>query len=305
MKKTFAQLLQYAFILSIAATLFACEDVVQIDVTPGPTQLVVDGWLTNQPEPQRIKLTNSASYFDNSPAKPILGATVTVADEKGRVFSFKDLKNDGVYVWTPASARDTLARIGVRYGLQIKTGNEEYVAQTQFNRVPKIDSITYFAENPPVAPTKGPKEGFLAEFWSRDPTGGGDCYWIKTYKNNNSFDRIENIVLAYDGAFSQGAASDGLIFILPIRQAINPELWVEKDTIKVELHAVPLEAYYFLQQVQQEGRNQGLFATPPANILTNVANRDAKGRKPLGFFGASSVSTFTTIIDVKKAKPKE
>ena len=305
MTTLFVQFIRYTFILAIAATLFSCEDVVQIDVTPGPTQLVVDGWLTNEPGPQRIKLTNSAAYFDNSPAKPVLGATVTVGDEKGRIFSFKDLKNDGVYVWTPASARDTLARLGVRYGLQIKTGSEEYVAQTQFNRVPKIDSITYFPEKPPVAPTKGPREGFRAEFWSRDPTGAGDCYWIKTYKNNKYFGRTENISVAYDGAFSQGAASDGLIFILPIRRSINPELWAEKDTIRVELHAVPLEAYYFLQQVQQEGGNQGLFATPPANILTNIANRDAKGRKPLGFFGAASVSTFTTIIDPKKAKPKE
>ncbi|TAE41578.1 MAG: DUF4249 domain-containing protein [Runella slithyformis] len=285
--------------------LSSCEDVVPIDVTPGPTQLVIDGWLTDQPGPQQIKLTNSAAYFENSPAKPVLGATVTVADEKGRIFEFKDLKNNGVYVWNPASVRDTLARRGLRYGLQIKTGTEEYVAQTAFNRVPKIDSITYFSEKPAVAPQKGPKEGFRAEFWSRDPTGRGDCYWIKAFKNNKYFNRTENIAVAYDGAFSQGSASDGLIFILPIRRSINPELWAEKDTVRVELHAVPLEAYYFLQQVQQEGGNQGLFATPPANILTNVLNRDAKGRKALGFFGASSVSSFTTIIDSKKAKPKE
>jgi Domain of unknown function (DUF4249) len=292
-------------VLLAALSLTSCQDVIQIDLTPGPTQLVIDGWLTDQPGPQRIKLTNSAAYFDNSAAKPVLGATVTVADETGRIFEFKDLKKDGVYVWTPASPRDTLARRGLRYGLQIKTNGEEYVAQTQFNRVPKIDSVTYFPEKPTVAPTKGPKEGFQAEFWSRDLVGRGDCYWIKASKNGKYFGSTNDISVAYDGAFSQGSASDGLIFILPIRRSINPELWSEKDTIRVELHAIPLEAYYFLQQVQQEGSNQGLFATPPANILTNVINRDTKGRKPLGFFGASSVSVFTTVIDAKKAKPKE
>ncbi|HAK79512.1 MAG TPA: DUF4249 domain-containing protein, partial [Runella sp.] len=83
------------------ATLTSCEDVVDLDVKSGPPQLVVDGWVTNQQTSQTIRLTESAGYFDNSPAKPVLNATVTVTDDKGGVFSFVDLKKDGNYVWKP------------------------------------------------------------------------------------------------------------------------------------------------------------------------------------------------------------
>ena len=92
------------------------------------------------------------------------------------------------------------------------------------------------------------------------------------------------------------------MFIRPIRQSVSPELYLEKDTIKVEVHSIPQIAFYFLNQVRQESNNAGLFATPPSNILTNIQNVNANGRKPIGFFGASAVSVFQTVIDPKKAR---
>ena len=297
--------LSHSIIFSLLVlALVSCQDVIQIDVPQGPTQLSVDGRITNQATAQTIRLSESAPYFDNSPAKPVLGATVSVTDERGKVFSFKDLKNNGYYVWQPASARDTLGRIGGVYSLLIKSGSDEYVAKTKINRVPKIDSVTYFAEKPPVAPQNGPKEGYIAEFFGRDPVGEGDCYWIKSAKNSKLFSKADQIQLAYDAGFSPGAATDGLRFILPIRRSISRELFSEKDTVKVELHSITLENYFFLFQVQQESQNGGIFATPPANIPTNVINRNPNGRKAVGFFGGSAVSLFQTVVVKEKAKEK-
>lgn len=304
MKKIFAQFFLFTLILS---ALTSCEDVVDLDIPSGDPQLVVDGWVTNQATEHTIRLTESAPYFANSPAKPVLNASVIVTDDKGKVFTFKDLKNNGYYVWKPASASDSLGRIGGTYTLNVKFGTEEYRATTKLNRVPKIDSMTYFFDKFPIAPSDGsPQEGYKPEFFARDPVGVGDCYWIKSYRNGKYYNSASNISTAFDAAFSPGANSDGLIFILPIRQSVVPqiEFALEKDTVKVELLSVSLEAYYFLNQVRIESTNGGLFATPPSNIFTNVTNVNPNGRKALGFFGASGVSTFQTVIDAKKAKPK-
>ena len=269
----------------------------------------VDARITNQNSAQTIRLSESAAYFNNSPAKPVLGATVSITDERGKVFSFKDLKNNGFYVWQPVSVRDTLGRIGGSYSLLIKTGSDEYVAKTQINRVPKIDSVTYFFDKavnaPGIATPDSIKDGYVAEFFARDPRGEGDCYWIKSAKNSKFFNKAEDIILAYDAGFGIGAATDGLRFILPIRRAITQEFFAEKDTVKVEIHSITLENFYFLSQVRQEAGNAGIFATPPANIPTNIINRNANGRKAVGFFGGSAVSFFQTIVSKEKSKPKD
>ncbi|WP_428654149.1 DUF4249 domain-containing protein [Runella sp.] len=304
MKKIFTQL--FLFSLSLVV-LTSCEDVVDLDIKSGNSQLVVDGWVTNQATEHTIRLTESAPYFDNTPAKPVLNASVIVTDDKGKVFTFKDVKNNGYYVWKPTSAKDTLGRVGGTYTLNVKFGTEEYTAVSKLNRVPKIDSMTYFFDKLPVAPSDGsPKEGYKPEFFARDFTGEGDCYWIKSYRNGKYYNKASDISTAYDAAFSPGANSDGLIFILPIRQSVVPQLEfaLEKDTVKVELQSVSLAGYYFLNQVRIESTNGGLFATAPSNIFTNINNINPNGRKALGFFGAAGVSTFQTVIDAKKAKPK-
>ncbi|MFN4145072.1 MAG: DUF4249 domain-containing protein [Runella sp.] len=283
----------------------SCEDVIDLDIPAGESQLVVDGWITNQPKTQTIRLTQSAPFFDNTPARPVLGASVTVTDDRGKTFVFKDEKNNGTYLWQPATPRDTLGRIGGTYRLLIKTANEEYSATSRLNRVPRIDSLNFFPDEVPINPPDGsPRQGFTAEFFARDPVGVGDCYWIKSYRNDTLFNRTNQIVLAFDAGFSPGAATDGLQFILPIRRSITQRFFQENERVRVEIHSIGLEGFFFLNQVRQESNNAGLFATIPANIPTNIQNRDPKGRKALGYFGASAVSSAEVVIDRKKAKPK-
>lgn len=289
------------------AFLSSCQDVIDLPTETGETQLVVDGWLTNEAGNQTIKLSKSASYFDNSVAKPALGATVVVADDQGKVYSFTDTKGDGNYVWKPKTAQEILGRIGGKYTLNIKFDGEEYKSISAINRVPKIDSLAYEYRKPTVTPTDAPTEGYLAEFYARDFSGPGDCYWIRYGRNNKVWNKAQDLELAYDAAFSPGAPTDGFLFIRPLRQSITPnngtELYAEKDTIKVQLYSITEEAFFFLSQIRQESSNQGLFATPPNNIVGNIINTKTGGKKALGFFGSSAISRFQTVIDPKKARP--
>ncbi len=293
-------------LFTAAVFLTGCEDAIDIKTETGPAELVVDGWITNKTGPQTIKLTLSAAYFNNSPARPALGAEVSVTDDKGTVYQFMDEKGKGIYRWTPKSDTVALGRIGGKYALQIRYDGEEYAATSEIKRVPKIDSLVYEEESFPINPPKGPKDGYLAQFYARDFVGLGDTYWIKALKSGKLYGTDPNdISLVFDASFSPGSPSDGLVFIQPLRQSINVnKLFSAGDTVGVELHSITLESYYFLFQVRQETTNGGIFAVPPANIPTNIQNLKPNGKKALGFFGTSAVSRAETVIDPKKAKPK-
>jgi hypothetical protein len=175
------------------------------------------------------------------------------------------------------------------------------------NRVPKIDSISYFFDkSSPRNSDNSPKEGYVPEFYARDPKGEGDCYWIKSYKGKKLFNDPNDIISAYDGAFSPGVATDNILFILPIRRSIfGRNLALVGDTVRVDLWSIPLEGFYFLQQVRQASQNGGLFAVPQTNIISNVQNVNPNGRKALGFFGTSAVSSLQVVVDAKKARAKD
>ncbi|TDB63790.1 DUF4249 domain-containing protein [Arundinibacter roseus] len=307
MKISIKYLLFYLTLLSPFFLLTSCEDVVTLDTETGPEQLVVDGWITNQPGAQTIRLSRSAAYFNNAAALPALQASVELTDDAGNSYVFQDVQNNGIYQWTPESDSVALGKIGRTYTLRIRYEGEEYVSANEIKRVPTIDSLIYTEERFPIDPPEGPREGYIAEFFARDFTGIGDTYWIKSLKGGKLYaNEPTSISIAYDASFSPGSPSDGLMFILPLRQSITiNQLFSAGDTVGVELHSITNEAYYFLQQVRQESSNGGIFAVPPANIPTNIRNVNPNGKKALGYFGASAVNRAETIIDPARARPKE
>jgi hypothetical protein len=296
----------FPFLMLSLSLLTSCEDIVEIDTREGVKQLVIDAFLTNESQSQTVKLSISQPYFDNSSPKPALGATVTVFDEDTVAYQFKDIKNNGSYVWQP-KAGEALNKANKRYALHIKYDGEEYVSLSQLKRVPKTDSLVYEEEDLPIQPTDGsPQNGFVAQFYARDPTGEGDAYWIRTKKNHKYIDKSNSLSLAYDAGFSPNAQNDGFIFILPIRRSITRDLYQDKDTLSVELYGITPETYFFLSQARTESSNVGLFARTPNNVPTNIVNQNEKStKKALGFFSVMAVNKLETIIDKAKAKPKK
>ncbi|GAB3987770.1 hypothetical protein GCM10028807_08980 [Spirosoma daeguense] len=288
---------RFSFFLSIVGVtlLFSqCTTVIDAKLDTGPSQLSVDALITDQPGPQRIRLTQTAPYFDSSTPPVATSATVTVSDDAGKTYQFLDLDNDGYYVWQPTK-NDTLGKIGRTYQLTIAYQGETYRATSKLNRVPKVDSLVFVKRklNP-----LSKNEGYRGEFYSTDIAGGTDYYRVRFYRNGELQNKARNIILSEDGAF-QGASqvTDGLLFIAPIRLSINPDsLYAQNDNVKVELHSISHEAFTFWNLLRGQITNGGLFATPPANVPTNVINTNANGRKATGFFITSAVRSITATV---------
>jgi len=291
--------------------LSSCEEVVNPEIDPGFSQLVIDAWITDQPGEQVIKLRRSSPYFDNRPAAGVTGATVTVTDDSGNLYTFTDPDQNGDYVWMPADPAVSLGQIGRSYSLLVSVDGETYTAVTHIKRVPEIDSIFYEYREEEL----GQPEGYYAELYARDLPGVGDSYWIKAWKNGVFLNKPQEINLSFDGAFSAGGNADGLTFIRPIREGINrvPDTaddavdndevppYALGDSIYVEIHAIPNEAFYYMLEVRTQTDRDGgigeIFAPPIANVFTNIrSSSDDPKKQAIGFFAGSAVSKMGTRI---------
>lgn len=302
-------------VLIITAVIYwSCETVIFPDLNPATSVLVVDAWITNKPEPQTIRLTKTQPYFENALPPGVSGAQVEIEDDEGNLYAFTESDTlAGLYVWSPAVG-EVLGETGRTYTLRITAEGESYLSATRMGRVPSVDSITFRKE----PGNQFISDLYLAEFWATDPVEPGDTYWIRTYKNSQLLNKPSEINLAYDAGFSRGGNLTGVVFIAPIRTGINPfdqdesgnflSPFVVGDSLFVEIHSLSEASFDFLTQVALQTDRPGgfaeLFATPLANVSTNIGNVNPSGKKAVGFFNVAAVSglgrKFASLDDVTK-----
>ncbi len=289
--------LAFAF---LAILITGCEDPIDVQLDEASTLVVVDAWLNNRQELQTIRLTETLPYFANAFTPVITGASVKVSTSEGKVIKFED-QGDGEYVWMPQEVNE-IGAIGTQYELEISANGKEYRAFSILNPTVPVDSIV---QEERVDDILGP-DGTYLQFYGRDRQGIGNTYWIKSYKNDMWLNKPEEINIAFDGGFDAGAEVDGLIFISPIREFINPvadtsmsELppWIPGDMARVEIHSITPEAFGFLEIARDQILNglNGIFAEPLSNTRGNIINMSGE-EEVLGVFCVSAVSELSYLV---------
>ena len=285
---------KFIYIFFLALTFSACEDVIDVDLDQGESQLVIDAFVTNDSTVQTIRLTKSADYFLNAPTPAATNAQVSIVGPNSLIYNFVS-DQTGNYLYDP-NTTGALDSIGYPYKLEVLYDGRTYTSISILNPVPTIDSISQSFEEDEL----GSEEGYYTQFWARDFPGREDFYWIKAFKNGKPIDTVDNsnLILSQDAAFS-GNAADGFAFILPIRAAITneEEPFEVGDESSVELLSLNAEVFEFLEQLTIQANNGGLFSTPPANIRSNI--KDASGNSQdevLGVFSMSAISRASETI---------
>lgn len=292
----------------------ACEDTIFPELTPVEPVTVVDAFINDKSEAQVIRVTRTQPFFNVSEPPSISGAEVMITDDEGNVFLFEESETPGEYVWNPTSDNSQFGKIGNTYRLEVVTEKATYTATAPMNRVPEIDSITFrYEEGDNFFP-----EGYYAEFFARDPVGPGDTYWIRAYKNEEFLNKPSEINTAFDAGFTEGGNVDGLVFIFPIRDAINPldekedddeflPPYLPGDSVYVEILSISEETFDFLNEVRIQTDRPGgfaeLFAVPLANVPTNIVSSNPD-EKVQGFFTVSAVSGKGKRLDPDNLPPK-
>lgn len=295
-------------ILLLTAILWSCEDVIYPDLPEAEPVIVIDAWLNDKPDTQVIKVRETLPYFQAEELPGIRGASVSVTDNEGKIYTFVESETiDGNYVWSPDVTDSTFGHPGRNYTLTVAIGETIYHSFTTMNEVPEIDSISFrFEEGNSFFP-----DAYFASFYAVDLQGPGDTYWIRAYKNGQFLNKPGEINIAYDAGFSAGSLVDGITFIQPIRDGINPfdtddndeviSPYSPGDSVYVEIHSISNEAYVFLNelviQTDRPGGFAELFAQPLSNIPTNIINASDKEGKVVGFFNISAVSSMGKRLD--------
>lgn len=289
------------YILGLLIAVFvysSCEDPFDAQLEEAPPQLVVDAWLNNASEPQVIKLSLTQPYLQNTFAEGVTNAEVVVTADNGNSYLFAHT-GEGEYVWIPNPGQ-TIGDIGDNYTLDILVDGKAYTSQSTMNDVPVIDSIFQeYRENEIFL-----DDGIYCQVFARDLPGLGDTYWIKTFRNDTFLNRAVEFNIAYDAAFDSGADIDGIIFITPVRELVNPvnddgisQPWLPGDEIRVEIHSITNEAFAYLEIVRDQLLNSlnGIFAEPLANPIGNIESVD-NDDVVLGMFNVAAVSTIVDTI---------
>ena len=284
--------------------LISCEDIITPELPTNDPILVVDAWLNNLNEQQKIILSSTQDYLDSTSSPSVSGAIVQVSDDQGNVFDFIE-SVPGEYVWEPTILKNNLGDVGSSYTLNIQYDGKEIIAQSTMNRTSTIDSVNFVRG-------QFPEGSYYAEFWSREEAGIGDAYWIKSYVNGIYQNGLDDIITCIDaGASSEGAVIDGIPFIPPIRRGITRfetdddgdfiSPFNEGDSLYVEIHSVTYEAFDFLNktsiQINRPGGFGELFAVSLSNVPTNLQVVNDNRFPVVGFFNISAVHGMGNTLD--------
>lgn len=301
---------KYILLFLTSAIFWSCEDVITVELPTSDPVVVIDAWLTNKPETQRIEVLKTLPYFENSFLPGFANAIVQVEDLTDNLtYVFDETEEEGIYTWEPTATLPTFGNIGNDYKLSVQLGADIYEAYSTMNRVPEIDSISYrFEKGNSFFP-----DSYFGSFYATDPEGAGDSYWIKAWKNGEYLNLPSEINISYDAGGSPGAIVDGIIFIQPIRDGVNPfdqdenddflSPYKPGDSLYVELHSVNYDSYRFLGEVAIQTDRPGgfaeLFAQPLANVSSNITLSDESpnATKAIGFFNVSAVTFKGRILD--------
>jgi hypothetical protein len=281
------------FAIILAISISSCEDKIDLDLETGKSQLVIDAFVNSDSALQTIRISKSAAYFTNVQTPGVSNASVKIEGPDGIIYDFIH-QSAGNYIYDP-SLQGKIDSIGFNYRLLVDYEGQSYLGQSILNPVPTIDSMSFEYDDDP-----GLEEGLYAQFWATDFEGRKDFYWIKGYKNGRDVDTTNyaQYNLSQDAAFS-GEGADGFVFILPIRFGINnsEEPFEPGDISSVELFSINEDVWNYLIQVSTQANNGGLFATPTANIKSNIT--DIAGNiqnDALGVFSMSAISRNSIII---------
>ncbi len=263
----------------------ACEDTIDVSLDQGETLLVVEGMITNENIQQKIKLSTTAPYFENQKTPSVSGALVVI-NEYDATNTF--LRSDTL-IENPLKAGEYLCNnitagiIGNTYELNISALGEKYTARSTMQRIPPIDSLVFRYETFNVPELTG----WRAFYYGPELPGIGDNYLFRIFRNGKEYNKPSEIYFASDELVDGNYIGN---------VDLTPEPYDEGDTIKVEMFTMNRDQYYFFVELSRQVNNGGIFASPPANVRSNIFNTDATRKKALGYFSANAKNSISRIV---------
>ncbi len=280
---------KFLFLLVSLFTLSSCEDVVQIKLDEGSKIYVVDAFVNDLREDQKIRVVYNDSYFSNKDAPPVTNASVVLKDITANQQYVFNYGSNGYYIYNLATT-DTISKIGHQYQLEVTLDGNVYTSLETQKRSAKIDDVVPLYNDGTFLPATKDTT-YLCYLLAKDKADNiTDYYWVKTFRNDTLFNAPADLNFCIDG--TGGAvvdASQDSISFTPPSIYIGGKLYKKGDKCKVEIHSISRDNYYFFVQAFNQITNGGLFATTPENVKTNINTPQGAKTKAIGRFSMATV----------------
>ncbi len=243
--------------------LVSCEKEIEIDLNEGDTQIVIEGEITNEPGPYKVKISKTVNFNKGNNFPGVSNAIVTITDNLGNTEQLIEIEN-GIY--------QTSSLVGIQgntYTLNISVEGKNYSAISKMPMQVNLDSLRFNEFSAPL----GGGNSLTTVPMFKDPVEKGNNYRFFFSVNG---EKNTGYIITNDNV-NNGQENQRPIF--------DQELEVNMgDTVIVEMRCIDLNIYnYFYTLSQISGGGPGGGATPsnPPNNIT--------GDKALGYFSAHTI----------------
>ena len=282
----------------------SCIDRIELPIRTEEPHLVVDGQITNEPPPYKVRLTYTGTYGEASGQNPddqyVKGALVSLSDDQGRLARFVST-GQGMYQTTDTTFR---GQVGRAYSLTVVLSNgQRYVTKAErMPAVPAIDSISKV-----VAQTENSAKPYVCNYtvnthdpgseknyyrWtaygttSRLSKGVSCCTGCTSICFNRCWVTVSNdaVNISTDEAINGNPIQNRFVLQVPI-YTLGPQL------IEVQQYGMTQANYQFWKLYQQQSSRTGSIFDPlPAPVAGNVMNADNSLDLARGYFAVTSVT---------------
>ncbi|MGZ3899632.1 MAG: DUF4249 family protein [Bacteroidia bacterium] len=285
------RIFKISLLISSFLLIASCEDVIQIKLDEGSKLYVIDAFVNDLRENQKIRVVTNDSYFSNREAPPVTNASVTLTDlTSGQQYNFT-YESNGYYTF-PITSSDTIARTGHSYKLNVTIDGFTYTSMASQKRTAILDTILVQKDGGGGFGPPSKDSTLTCLLFARDIADNNpDYYWIKTFRNDTLFSGSGDINVCIDGTggIVTDAPQDTIMFTPPAT-LLGFKRYKKFSTCKVQIHSLSRDNYFFFIQAQAQINNGGLFATTPENVKTNIITPDGAKTKATGRFNMASVA---------------
>lgn len=310
--------IKFVFVVFVLAT---CQERFYPPVGDFSDFLIVEGTITNQAEPQEIKLSRTFG-LDTTILEPEQGATVHIISAE-QMTLLQEME-PGIYKTNPSAF---VGEIGATYKLSIVTmdGIEYLSDSVVLKYVPPIDSIHWQWEEKLTIEEGETLEGVQLYVSAHDPSDQTSYYrwdWEETYefvteyestskwdsKRNMAVPRLPeeqiyrcwNTVKSSDIVVNSSAhLSRDIVSGFPFYFVSNRTRRLQiKYRILVKQYALSEEGYRYWHDLKTMAENtKSIFGVQPFQVKGNVHNTANSGKDAIGYFDACAVQEKRIVIN--------
>jgi hypothetical protein len=286
-------------LLTLMLFVFACEDVINLDVNYRGEQILVDGRITSREEKCQISLKTTTPFFNDEYNGSIKEAVVILFENNVFVDSLFYIKELDLY----QTKKIIKAKLGNVYSIKVfYNGNIFSASDRLINRPNYLDSIDVHRS---VIPDDD--ELNIVSFGAEE-SGIGDFYYWRAFRNDEEFDQLRIAEDKWvDGNRLDSffiASEDDLFSDIEDDELKKEERIQDGDTIMVEQMVISPQTYEFLRGINFQRRNSSgsQFSTPPTNVVSNLVQINEQGEtlstdNSHGLFYCANIKSDTLVME--------